>query len=214
MKEKILKVKLCGFKDKDLVDFAIGFDVDFLGFIFYEPSPRYVDIKEIPQIISNIPNNIKKVAVIVDASNEQIKQIISALKPDFLQLHGSETLSRVKEIKELFQIPIIKVFKVATRADLADIAKFEDVAEYFLFDTKISGHHGGSGKSFDWKILHDLETKKEWFLSGGIGLGNIDQIMQNSDIKMIDLSSAIEEERGIKSKKLIAEFMNKIVTKS
>lgn len=205
-----LKVKLCGFSEKETIDFASQFNIDFMGFIFCPDSPRNIDLKNIAQITKNIPKNIKKVAVIVDESNEKIQQIINELKPDFLQLHGSENVSRVLEIKKLFKIPIIKAFRISTKDDLNQITDFEDVADYFLFDAKVTGYKGGSGQKFDWNILKDLKTQKEWFLSGGVNQNNLAEITQNFNIKMIDLSSAIEEVRGIKSKKLIKEFMNKI----
>ena len=131
-----LKIKLCGFKDKELVDFACQFDIHFIGFVFYDGSVRNVDINNIAQIAQDIPNHIKKVAVLVDASDSKISQIITQLKPDFLQLHGGETLKRCQEIKEKFRIPIIKAFHIGHKEDLHKIVGFEDVAKYFLFDTK------------------------------------------------------------------------------
>ncbi len=206
-----LKIKLCGFKHKQDIDFASKFNISFMGFVFYKNSPRNVELEQISKIIKDIPTHIKKVAVTVDASNEELGKIIKVLKPDFLQLHGSESEKRTREIKDYFQIPIIKAFKISNKDDLDQIKFFEDVADYFLFDANAGDLKGGGGKSFDWNILKDLKTKKEWFLSGGINADNLSYAINTTNAKMVDLSSSIEEVKGIKSKSLIEKFM-KIAT--
>ena len=208
-----LKIKLCGFKDKELVDFACQFDIHFIGFVFYDGSVRNVDINNIAQIAQDIPNHIKKVAVLVDASDSKISQIITQLKPDFLQLHGGETLKRCQEIKEKFRIPIIKAFHIGHKEDLHKIVGFEDVAKYFLFDTKSTTEIGGTGTAFDWTILQGFQCPKDYFLSGGINKDNIKEALKISHAKMVDLSSALEEEKGLKSKKLIKDFMTNLTIK-
>lgn len=205
-----LQVKLCGFKRQEDIEFAAKFPIDFMGFIFYEKSPRNVDLNNIAAITKNIPQNIKKVAVIVDASNDEIAKIIKELKPNFLQLHGSESLKRTIEIKTLFQISIIKAFRISDENDLNKTKEFEDISDYFLFDAKVGDLKGGTGKSFDWNILKNFKTSKKWFLSGGINADNLLPAIKTSNAKMVDLSSAIEKEKGIKSKELIEEFMAKI----
>jgi phosphoribosylanthranilate isomerase len=205
------KVKLCGFSEEETINFAATFNIDFMGFVFYEHSPRNVDINNIAKITKNIPDSIKKVAVIVDADNSQIEQIIAQLKPDFLQLHGNETPSRAQEIKKLFNIEIIKAFGISSADDLTQIKDFEEIAQYYLFDAKVKGQKGGTSQTFDWTILKHLNTKKEWFLSGGINANNLQNALKETEAKIIDLSSAIEESGGVKSKKLIQAFMYRIV---
>ena len=205
-----LQIKLCGFREEETINFASKFPIDFLGFIFYKKSPRFVDIKDISQITKNIPAHIKKVAVTVDASDEELKSIIKELKPELLQLHGDEDLPRVKEIKKLFNLPIIKAFRIASKNDLTPIKDFEEIVDYFLFDTKAGNEKGGSGKSFDWNILKDLRTNKPWFLSGGIGHKNIAEALKISGAQIIDLSSSLESTKGVKSKELIQKFISKL----
>jgi phosphoribosylanthranilate isomerase len=202
-----VKVKLCGFKELETIDLACCLRIDFMGFVFYDASPRNVDMSNIAEITKGIPENIKKVAVVVDASDELLVDIIRELKPDFLQLHGDEDLFRVKQIKEKFNLPIIKAFRISNKKDLTLTKEFEDVADYFLFDAKADELKGGSGKSFDWGVLKSLETKKEWFLSGGINSKNAEIALRKTGARMIDVSSALEEAKGIKSKKLIKEFV-------
>lgn len=205
-----IRVKLCGFTNKTTIDVAINSGANLIGFIFHKNSPRNVEPSKVGELINNLPNKIKKVAVFCNPDNQRIKEIIFYLKPDFLQLHGGETPERIWEIKNLFNIPIIKAIGIADKNDLNQIKLYEEVADLLLFDTKIKDSFGGSGKVFDWKILQNLQTKKEWFLSGGLNINNIEEALEITKAKMIDLSSGIEEIKGIKSAKLITNFMNKI----
>lgn len=204
-----IKTKLCGFTNQETIKIAVENGADFIGFIFHPSSPRNISPQKAGEIASIIPQNIKKVAVIVDADDEKISQIVKYLKPDFLQLHGAETPQRVAQIKSQYQIPIIKAFKINDSSDLLSIKNYEEVANLFLFDAK----NPGSGQTFDWKILQNLSTKKEWFLSGGLNIGNVLEAIKATRAPMIDLSSGIEETKGVKSPRLITEFMNKIKEK-
>ena len=198
--------KLCGFTDLKTTTIAITNGANFIGFVFYALSTRNISPKQAGQIATQIPPNIKKVAVIVDATDDEIFNIIQYLKPDFLQIHNTSK-QRIIDIKNRFNIPIIKAFSVAKAQDLEIIKDYEPIVDLFLFDTK-SDEIGGSGKNFDWQILKNLDTKKGWFLSGGLNIANIDEAIKISGAKMIDLSSGIEEIKGIKSPKLIRDFMN------
>ena len=199
-------IKLCGFTNLQTVALAIENDVNFIGFVFYPPSPRNISPVQAGQIAKQIPPPVKKVAVIVDATNDEISDIIKSLKPDFLQIHSIDK-QRIITIKNHFNIPIIKAFSVSTAKDLEVIKDYESIADLFLFDTK-SDEIGGSGKAFDWQILNNLNTKKSWFLSGGLNVANVADALKISGAGMIDLSSGIEEAKGIKSPKLIKEFMD------
>ncbi len=203
-----MKTKLCGFTNKTTVDLAVASGVDFIGFVFYPSSVRNISPQIAGEISKDIPSKIKKVAVIVDSSNDEITQIIKYLKPDFLQIHNNKK-SRILEIKNHFQIPIIKAFSISEIKDLEAIDDYKTIADYFLFDTK-TPEIGGSGKSFDWKILNNLRTDKKWFLSGGLNINNIEEALRITKAQMIDLSSGIEESKGIKSPQLITKFINKI----
>lgn len=202
----MIKTKLCGFTNLETTNLAVENGADFIGFVFCAKSPRNISPAQAGEITRAIPESVKKVAVIVDASDAEISKIIKYLEPDFLQLHGEETPERVLQIKSQFQIPIIKAFRIDDEQDLEQIKNYEEIADLFLFDTK----NAGSGQNFDWKILENLQTKKGWFLSGGLNIGNIEKALILTKAKMVDLSSGIEEIRGIKSAKLISDFMNKI----
>ena len=203
-----IKVKLCGFTNKETVDFACIYKPDFLGFVFCKKSIRNTTPKEAGIISKDITDKVKKVAVVVNPDNDQLDSIVSDLEPNFIQLHGDETPQRVQEIKNIYKIPIIKAVSIKTNQSLIEINQFEEIIDFFLFDS----HIAGSGKTFNWKILKNLEINKKWFLSGGLNINNIDEALKNTNAQMIDLSSGIEENKGQKSKKLIAELMEKIKT--
>jgi phosphoribosylanthranilate isomerase len=206
-----MKVKLCGFTEENSVQVAISKNPDFLGFVFYKKSPRYISPKDAELISKEVPKNISKVAVVVDFEIDELEEILKEFRTDFVQFHGDESAEFLKNFHKKFpQIKIIKAFKIEQIKDLEQINFFEDCADFFLFDAKVAGEIGGSGKQFDWEILKNLKTKKDWFLSGGLNVNNIARALEISAAKMIDISSGIEEMRGEKSPKLIKEFMEKI----
>jgi len=202
-----MKVKLCGFTKEDQLLAAIEAKCDFIGFVFYDKSPRRVSVDDAFYLAKKIPKEIAKVAVLVDPTFDFLEKISAKILPDFFQFHGAEDVNFLKEVRKKFpQIKIIKAFRINNANDLELVKKFEDVADLFLFD----GANPGSGKSFNWEILKNFSSKKNWFLSGGLNFDNIDSALEITGAKMIDISSGIEEIRGEKSTKLIHELMTKI----
>ena len=202
-----MQVKLCGFSEEKSLQVAIEENCNFLGFVFVEKSPRFVTLRQAAQLAKKVPSHIAKVAVVVDADFDYIKEIVANLAPDFFQFHGHESVEFLREFKNFFpQIKIIKAFAITNSNDLIKVKEFEEIADFILFDSKIAG----SGTKFDWKILQNFSCKKNWFLSGGLNVHNIDEALITTGAQLIDLSSGIEEIRGQKSPKLIREFMAKI----
>lgn len=202
-----MKVKLCGFKEEKSLETAIKMQTDFIGFIFHEGSPRYVSAQKAGEIAKIIPKNIAKVAVIVDADLSKLKEIAQELEPQYFQLHGNESKIDVLAIKKHFpNIKIIKAFKVSSVKDIEQSLDFKELADIFMFDNV----NAGSGKSWDYSSLKNLVLEKPWFLSGGLNIHNVLEAIKMSGAPMIDISSGIEKERGVKSSELIIEFMNKV----
>jgi len=172
---------------------------DYLGFIFWEKSSRYMYLKTLPEI----PKNIKKVGVFVDAPLSEIRSKIEQYQLDIVQLHGNESVAFCKEVKQL-NIEITKVFSVDNLFDFSILEEFISTVDYFLFDTK-GKLPGGNGITFDWKILENYPYKKPFFLSGGIGKTEVDSI--KSFLKSsagekcfgIDINSRFETKPGLKS---------------
>jgi phosphoribosylanthranilate isomerase len=202
-----IKVKLCGFTEKESLRVAIEAKCDFIGFVFYEKSPRYIALEPASILAQIIPATIAKVAVLVDPDFEFLTKISQKFSPDFFQFHGNENINFLHEVRKRFpKIKIIKAFRISEAKDLEHVKNFEDVADLFLLD----GAKPGSGKSFKWEMLKNFSTKKNWFLSGGLNADYLDEALKISGAKMIDISSGIEKYPGQKSPELIQELMTKV----
>jgi phosphoribosylanthranilate isomerase len=209
-KTNTMKLKICGMKYPDNILEVGSLLPDYMGFIFWEQSARYFD-GEMPIL----PKSIKKTGVFVNASQEEIISKITKYDLQAVQLHGHESVAFCKELKEHFgnAIEIIKVFSVDSAFDFDQLKPFETVCDYFLFDTK-GKLPGGNGTTFDWKVLENYGSKKSFFLSGGIGVNEIELVNEilktDLPIYAIDLNSKFEIEPGLKNTKLLASFKQKI----
>ena len=183
---------------------------DYIGFIFYEKSPRYIGKKIAPEILDAIPPSIKKVGVFVNASEREMKNIIVQNGLNMVQLHGNES-PEICQLIRLGGIEVIKAFSVDESFDFHSIKSYQESCGYFLFDTK-THEYGGSGKQFNWNLLDKYTFSKPVFLSGGIGAEDVEKIKQlnNKNIKAIDINSRFETEPGIKDIKAIGSFMTTV----
>ena len=204
-------IKICGIKDRNTLLCCEKNNVNFFGMIFYPSSPRNISIEnatELQKISEDL--NIKGVGVFANKNIYEIEEIIKNLKLRFVQLHGTEDDEYIKNLKQT-GVKIIKSISISNKNDLRKIGKYKNV-DYFLFDYKpLKGElPGGNSKTFDWNILKNLETKKPWFLSGGINTDNIKQILKDINPLGIDLSSGVEKELGIKDNHIINNFIRKL----
>lgn len=178
---------------------------DFMGFIFYEKSKRFFNQPEI-----NLNNKVKRVGVFVNENIQEIKNKIKKYKLDYVQLHGEENVNFCHSLQPF--VKIIKVFKIDYNFNFKKTEEFEEVCDYFLFDTK-SHLHGGSGKKFDWDLLKNYNCKKDFFLSGGIDIGDIEEIKKivyGYPIAGIDVNSKFELDNLEKDKKKINLLIKKL----
>ena len=131
-----------------------------------------------------------------------------------IQLHGTESIERVKEIKNLSSIKIIKSFGISNKSDLAKTQSYEDIADYFLFDARPEEKDlpGGNAKTFEWSTLNDYTSKKEFFLSGGLNIENVETAVNSNQTNFFDVSSGVESSPGVKDKQKISDFIRKIKT--
>ena len=195
------KIKICGMKYSENILEVSQLLPDYLGFIFYEKSSRFFD-GEIPEI----SKSIKKVGVFVNATLEEIKSKIKKYDLDLIQLHGNETPEFCSNLKQE-SIEVIKVFSVDDDFDFQILEAYENVCDYFLFDTK-GKLHGGNGFTFNWQILEKYKSKKPLFLSGGIGIEEIAKIKTlNLPIFAIDVNSKFEMEPGLKNVQLCRDAL-------
>jgi phosphoribosylanthranilate isomerase len=177
---------------------------DYMGFIFYEKSPRYVgaDFK----IPADFPTNIIRVGVFVNASTDEMKRQVKLHKLDFLQLHGSETVKQCKELKQ-DNIKIIKVLSVDDQTDFDQTKFYSEVADFLLFDTK-GKYFGGNAKTFRWQSLLQYDQQLPFFLSGGLSPENVRDTAQLSDMNLhaLDINSGVETSPGLKDINKIKEI--------
>ena len=201
------KVKICGITNLEDARFAAGALADYLGFIFYEKSLRYIEPGAAGAIINWIEGP-EKVGVFVNQPLDEVNQIARETGLDLVQLHGNETL----EYCQLIDKPIIKVIHVTPDYDpdelKARVALYSEVAKYLLFDTKIEGLWGGTGQTFDWDILKEITGNVPFFLSGGLHPGNVKEAIETVHPYAIDLSSGLEEKPGLKDFEKIEQLMD------
>ena len=199
-------IKVCGITDEQNFFELKKYPIDYFGFIFYDKSPRYILNNPDHNFIKNINN---KVAVFVNEEIDKVLSVLETYKFSYVQLHGNESSNYCIKLKKK-GIKIIKSYLIRTQEDFKSIKMEKESADYFLFDYK-SDNHGGSGKSFDWKILNNKLYDKPFFLSGGLSLDNINNIKMIDDNKMLyglDLNSKFEISPGLKDIKKISKLFN------
>lgn len=203
------KVKICGITNLEDARFAAGTMVDFLGFIFTDKSPRFIDPAEAGAMI-NWLEGPQKVGVFLDQPLDDVNRIAKETGLDLVQLHGNESV----EYCQLVEKPIIKVIHVGENTTADDLktkaALYSEVADYLLFDTKVNGQWGGSGQTFDWSLLKDAARGKPFFLAGGISPENALDAIEATHPFAIDVNSGVEEKPGLKDFEKIGDLMDKV----
>ena len=206
-----MKLKVCGMKYNPVEVAAL--QPDYLGFIFYEDSPRNFE-GDIPEL----PKKIKKVGVFVDEEMDTILEKVELYDFDVIQLHGNESVGFCRELEqELYnephQIEVWKVFGIKDTFDFSILDEYEPYVDKFLFDTKGKAK-GGNGYTFDWQILKKYKSDKPIILSGGIGLDEIDALKAIFDtdlpIYAVDVNSKFEDKPGLKNVQKLEDFIKKI----
>ncbi|GHB89112.1 phosphoribosylanthranilate isomerase [Persicitalea jodogahamensis] len=206
-----MKLKVCGMRDAANIEALISLKPDFIGFIFYEKSPRYVGEELDEEMLLNIPSSIKKVGVFVNSNPEHIMNMVKRYDLQYVQLHGSEMPDFCRVLRQK-GLNIIKSFAVDNDFNFAMLNNYKPFCDLFLFDTK-GELPGGSGVAFDWNILREYDREKPFLLSGGISNENIDQLLAiAADVPMygIDVNSRFETAPGVKDIEQIEKIIAKI----
>jgi len=204
------KVKICGLSTPESITATCEAGADFIGFVFYAPSPRYVTPEMAQYLGSYIPNHIKKVGLFVEPDDVFLKTILQNVPLDFLQIHSDETPERLHEIKKKFGLPIIKSFSIEDTDDLANVSHYEGIADWFLFDAKPDALPGGNGEAFDWSILENFKSQTPWMLAGGLTHYNVADAVQKLAPPAVDVSSGVESEKGVKDDAKIHSFIQAV----
>jgi phosphoribosylanthranilate isomerase len=205
-----VQVKICGITSADAVDAAASAGAAFGGLVFHPNSPRNVELEQARSLADQMRGRLKSVALIVDKDDAGIEALVGLVRPDFLQLHGSESARRAAYIRGKFRLPVIKAIPVATQVDLFAASEYEDAADMLMFDArppKGAQRPGGHGAAFDWKILSGRNFTKPWFLAGGLTQDNIAHAVELSGARLVDVSSGVECAPGVKDPQRIRDFI-------
>ena len=205
-----MKLKICGMKYPENILEVGALLPDYMGFIFWKKSARYFN-----GIIPELPKSIQKVGVFVNATLEEILEKIEKHDLQAVQLHGEESVDFCETLKKKIpkEMEVIKVFSILDTFDFAALKPYEPVCDYFLFDTK-GKLPGGNGTTFDWKVLEKYPSSKPFFLSGGIGIEEMETVNEilktNLPVYAIDVNSKFEIEPGLKNIELLSSFKNNL----
>lgn len=201
-------VKICGLKTEAALDAALDGGADFVGLVFFPPSPRNIAPEAAGPLAGRARGRAKIVALLVDPDDALIERVIGAVDPDLLQLHGDETPERVRVIRQRFGKDVIKAVKVKSEEDVAEAGRYSDVANFLLFDARPpagADRPGGHGMAFDWQILEN--AAHPYMLSGGLTPDNVAEAIRATATRMVDVSSGVERALGEKDAGLIRRFL-------
>jgi phosphoribosylanthranilate isomerase len=206
-------IKICGLTTAEALNAALDEQADFVGFVFFPPSPRNVSFDVARELSARVRERARKVALTVDADDATYSAIVKTLAPDLLQLHGHETPERVAALKARFGLPVMKAVPVETAADLDAVPAYAAVADWILFDARAprdATRPGGLGKAFDWALLKGLDPGLPFMLSGGLEPGNVGQALEVTRAPAVDVSSGVELRPGVKDPSKIAAFIRAV----
>ncbi|HVU20930.1 MAG TPA: phosphoribosylanthranilate isomerase [Rhizomicrobium sp.] len=205
-----IQVKICGINSVESADAAVRAGADFAGLVFFRGSPRNLSREQGASLAERMRGHARLVALMVDANDEEVAAVVKAVRPDFLQFHGSESPERVGAVRSQFGVPIVKALAVAEASDLARAGEYANAAEMFLFDAKApanAARPGGHGAAFDWQLLRGRSFVRPWLLAGGLTSENVARAIASSDAPGVDVSSGVETAPGVKSPQMISDFV-------
>jgi len=206
-----MKIKVCGMRQQGNIEELVKLNPNFIGFIFYEKSPRFAGEELNEEYVRSIPKSIKKVGVFVNANPGYILDMVKKYDLQYAQLHGNEMPDICRSLRQK-GVNIIKAFSIDTNFNFAMLNNYKSFCDLFLFDTK-GDQPGGNGVPFDWKLLKKYDNEKPFFLSGGISLDNIETIIDLSKtlpVYGIDVNSMFETAPGVKDIARLEELFNLI----
>lgn len=210
-----VEAKICGINSEPAMRAAVAGGAAFVGLVFYPPSPRAVTADRAAALCAPVPEGVTRVGLFVDIDDAMLDAVAAAVPLDLLQLHGSETPARVREIRKAFGIPVMKAIKVAGAVDVAAAMDYVGVADRLLFDAKAppemaSALPGGNALAFDWELIAGRAWPLPWMLSGGLDAGNVAEAVRISGAPAVDVSSGVESAPGVKDAVRIRDFLGAV----
>jgi phosphoribosylanthranilate isomerase len=203
-------VKICGINSQEAADAALRAGADFAGLVFFERSPRHLPLEQAAVLARLLRGRTRVVTLLVEPSDAVVDDVMAAVSPDLIQLHGNESPARVAAIAARAGRPIIKVLAVADSEDVARAHAYEEAADYFLFDAKVDAsatRPGGWGSAFDWQLVSGRTFRRPFGLAGGLNPDNVARAVKISGANFVDASSGVEDAPGRKSPEKIAAFV-------
>ena len=201
-----IQIKICGLSTPETLDAAIGAGATHVGLVRFAKSPRHVSLEEAAALRERVPGSVKAVLLMVDPGPDEAKQAIEAIRPDVIQLHGSETPEKARSVRDKFGIEVWKALGVEGEASLDSAQTYHGSIDRILYDAPASELPGGNGEAFGWDILKDYHHTLPWGLAGGLDPSNVAQAIEQTGTELVDVSSGVESAPGIKDVDKIAAF--------
>jgi len=204
-------VKICGLTGPQDVVAAADAGARYVGFVFFPKSPRNVSVQQAKALAAKVPFGVAKVALTVNADDALLDEITQNVAIDILQLHGSESVERVAQIKARTGLPVMKAIGISDADDLQKIVDYGRVADMLLVDAKPPKNAdlpGGNGLAFDWRLLAGRKWAVPWMLAGGLTPDNVQQAIQLTGARQVDVSSGVESAPGVKDPAKVAAFVS------
>ncbi len=205
-----IRVKICGLTEARDVAAAVEAGAAYVGFVFFEKSPRHLEPAAAAALAGDVPPGVAKVALTVDADDASLDRLCAAVPLDMLQLHGAETPARVAEVRARHGLPVMKALGISGAADLAAIDRYAQVADQLLIDAKPppgATRPGGNAIAFDWGLVEGREWSLPWLLAGGLTPENVAEAVRRSGARQLDVSSGVETAPGHKDPARIRAFI-------
>ena len=207
----MLQIKICGITTEDYLIKLINHNVTWAGFVFYEKSVRNVKLDQ-SSLLKISKNKIGRVALFVNPKDNFLENVIKTMKPDLIQLHGSENTERCSDIRKKFGIPVMKALHIEDQSSFEAVLKYENFVDKLLFDAKLTNDKlkGEKTETLNWNLMKNYKGNKEWMLAGGLNHNNIIDAIKLSGAKSVDISSGVENKPGIKSSLLLNKLIDKV----
>lgn len=205
----LIRTKFCGLSRPEDVTAAADAGAAYVGFVFFPKSPRNVSIEQAAALAVTVPVGIAKVALVVNASDAELDAIVEAVPLDMLQLHGAESVERVREVRARYGLPVMKAVGVVDADDLPALDAYAMAADQLLIDAKPPKNAdlpGGNGLSFDWRLIAGKSWPVPWMLAGGLTPDNAAEAVAMTGARQLDVSSGVEASVGVKDGELMTAF--------
>ncbi len=209
----MVATKICGINDETAMRTAIAAGARFVGLVFYPPSPRAVEPEDAAELAALVPSGVTKVGLFVDPDDALLERVLAYVPLDMIQLHGSETPERCREIRARWNLPVMKAIKVSTSGDIDDAEAYDGAVDWLMFDAKApkdmkGALPGGNALAFDWTLLAGWDFRVPWMLAGGLDPDNLAEAVRLSGAKVVDVSSGVESAPGRKDPQRIEAFLS------